>query len=492
MSRAAALDSWHADWSGLNVVVLGLGATGFAVADTLWELGANALVIDTAVSDEHRAMLDALGVEVAVVGSDAEVAERTIARDPDVVIVNDAISRWHPALVAAMAKGVPIWNDIELAWRVRDKTRIARWIAVTGTNGKTETANLTAHFLRESGVRAIPVGAAETPVLDAVRDPEGFDVFVVELSSVQLHWLPTSGLGALQPFASVCLNVANEHLEWHESADAYRAVKGKVFHNTEHAVFYNRGDALTEALVRDAEVIEGCEAIGFGLLVPDTGELGTIDGILVDRAFVPDRRNTAQELTTLDRLAERGLARPHTILNILAASGLALAAGASPESIANSLDAFPGEPHCDEVVAENAGITWINNSKATNPHAANASLLSYPSIVWIVGGTFGDEPIDDLIAAHASRIRGVIAIGTDRSIPKSALVRLAPSIPLVEITDGDVMTEAVAAAARIAEAGDTVLFAPAAGSLDQFVDYRDRGRRFVDAVTSYIGGDRGE
>ncbi|MEY4313227.1 MAG: hypothetical protein RLZZ319_736 [Actinomycetota bacterium] len=491
MSRAAGLDSWYADWKGLKTVVLGLGATGFSVADTLWELGAELLVVATTASDEHRAMLDALGIDVEVLATEAEATARVRDFAPDLVVVNDAIRPDHPVVRYAREHDAPVWNDIELAWRVRDKVTPARWIAVTGTNGKTTTVQLTAHFLRQAGIAVAPVGAAGTPVLDAVRDPSGFDVLVVELSSVQLHWLAVDGPGAIRPHLSACLNVADEHLDWHGSAEAYRAVKGKVFHNTERAVLYNRGDAVTEDLVREADVIDGCEAIGFGLLTPDTGELGTIEGILVDRAFVPDRRNTAQELTTLDRLAELGFATPHMILDILAAAGLAIASGASADAVANGLESFNREPHCGDVVAEHGGVTWVDDSKAVNPHAANVGLLSYPSIVWIVGGVFGDAPLDDLIHAHASRIRGIVAIGADRSIPRDLVARHAPSIAFVEVDDTDVMTAAVRAAAELATAGDTVLLAPAASSMDQFVDFADRGRQFRAAVAEFLGADRG-
>jgi UDP-N-acetylmuramoylalanine--D-glutamate ligase len=482
----AGLTSWNADWKGLKVLVVGMGVSGFSVADTLWELGCEPLVVTEAASVEHRAILDALGVRCVISSTPADMVEHANEFDPDLVIVSPGILPEHPVVSWAANKAIQVWSDIELAWRVRDKVAASEWVLITGTNGKTTTTQLTAHFLASAGFRVAAVGNIGVPVLDAVRDPNGFDYLVVEISSFQLHWLPTVGSGALRPIASACLNIADDHLDWHGSVAAYRAAKGAVYSNTRRAVFYSRVDPVTEQLVRDANVEEGCEAIGFGLQTPDTGELGTIDGLLVDRAFVADRRNHAQELTTIDHLAEIGFATPHMILNILAAAGLSLCVGATAEAIAEGLDTFEPDSHRCETVAEFGGITWVNDSKATNAHAANASLRSFPSIVWIVGGLFKGTHIDELVQAHASRIRAVIAIGEDRDEPRRVMAEWAPDVPFHEIDSADVMDEAVRVAASLAQPGDTVLLAPAAASMDQFTDYAERGRRFQSAVHAIV------
>ena len=486
MSRVAGLTSWNADWAGLKVLVVGLGVSGFSVADTLWELGCVPLVVTEGASVEHRAILDALGVRVVISPDTADMVAHADDFSPDLVIVSPGILPGHPVVAWAAEKNIPVWSDIELAWRVRDKVNASDWILITGTNGKTTTTQLTAHFLASAGFRVAAVGNIGVPVLDAVRDPTGFDYLVVELSSFQLHWLPTVGAGALHPVASACLNIADDHLDWHGSAEAYRAAKGAVYANTRRAVFYSRVDPVTEQLVRDANVDEGCEAIGFGLQTPDTGELGTVDGLLVDRAFIADRRNHAQELTTIDHLAEIGFATPHMILNILAAAGMALCVGATAEAIAAGLDTFEPDSHRCETVAEFGGITWVNDSKATNSHAANASLRSFPSIVWIVGGLFKGTHIDELVQAHASRLRTVIAIGVDRAEPRRVMEKWAPDVPFQEIDSVDVMAEAVRVAASVAQPGDTVLLAPAAASMDQFIDYAERGRQFHAAVRAIV------
>jgi len=487
MSRLSGLTSWNADWKGVKVLVVGLGVTGFSVADTLWELGCTTFVVTAGASDEHTTILDVIGVEYAITPDESEMVRLALAFAPDIIVVSPGIHPRHPIVAWAQSESLQIWSDIELAWRVRDKVLTAEWLLITGTNGKTTTTQLTAHFLESAGFRVAAVGNIGVPVLDAVRDPTGFEFLVVEISSFQLHWLPTVGEGALRPVVSACLNIAEDHLDWHGSAEAYRAAKGAVYHNTRKSVFYNRIDPVTEALVREATVEEGCEAIGFGLVTPDTGELGTIDGILVDRAFVPDRRNNAQELTTVDRLVELGFATPHMILNILAASGMALSVGATAGDVASGLDSFQLDHHRCETVCENGGVTWVDDSKATNAHAANASLRAFPSLVWIVGGMFKGTQIDELVQAHRSRLRAVVAIGIDRDEPRRVMAAWAPDVPFIEIETDDVMDAAVSAAALNASPGDTVLLAPAAASMDQFIDYADRGRQFQAAVRSHLG-----
>lgn len=486
MSRVADLTSWNADWKGLKVLVVGLGVSGFSVADTLWELGSEPLVVTEGSSVEHRAILDALGVRCIITPTAGDVVTNANDFAPDLVIVSPGIRPEHPVVAWAAGANTPVWSDIELAWRVRDKVKTSEWILITGTNGKTTTTQLVAHFLNTAGFRVAAVGNIGVPVLDAVREPTGFDYLVVEISSFQLHWLQTEGAGALRPIASACLNIADDHLDWHGSVEAYRAAKGAVYANTRKAVFYSRVDPVTEKLVRDANVDEGCEAIGFGFHTPDTGELGTVEGLLVDRAFIADRRNQAQELTTVDHLATIGLATPHMILNILAAAGLSLCAGATAEDVAAGLDTFEADSHRCETVAEHGGITWVNDSKATNSHAANASLRSFPSIVWIVGGLFKGTHIDELVQAHSSRLRAIIAIGVDRDEPRRATTEWAPNVPFHEIDSVDVMVAAVRVAASVAQPGDTVLLAPAAASMDQFVDYAERGRHFQAAVHEIV------
>lgn len=486
-ARVSALTSWHDDWSGVRVVVLGLGVSGFAAADTLAELGCAVTVLSRDADEERARILPVIGVELVVEADERAAREALLAREPELVIVSPGFAPEHPLLLAAQESGAELWGDVELAWRVRDKVRAAEWITITGTNGKTTTTQLTATMLLAAGTRVAPCGNIGTPVLDAVRDPAGFDVLVVELSSFQLHALPTTGPGALRPLASACLNLADDHLDWHGGPAAYAAAKAKVYANTRVACVYNLADAATRRMVEEADVVEGCRAIGFGADTPGPSDVGVVDDVLVDRAFLEERATTALELATLADLREAGLATPHGLANALAAAALARAAGAPPAAVRDGLRAFRVDAHRTERVTEADEVLWIDDSKATNAHAASASLSAYRSVVWIVGGLLKGVDLTPLVLQHRERLRAVILIGIERDALREAFARHAPALPLFEVEEHDterVMPAAVRLAASVAQAGDTVLLAPAAASMDQFDDYADRGRRFATAVTA--------
>ncbi|WP_167131585.1 UDP-N-acetylmuramoyl-L-alanine--D-glutamate ligase [Paramicrobacterium chengjingii] len=488
--RLVGLTSWHADWSGLRVVILGLGATGFSVADTLTELGADVLVVAESASDEYTRLVSVIGATLFT-GDLRHPPTEVIEHDPELIVASPGFSPHHPMIEWATAQMIPLWGDIELAWRVRDKVGTpAEWMLVTGTNGKTTTVQLTASIIAAAGHRVAPCGNIGVPVLDAVRDPQGFDVFVVELSSHQLHYLASTN-AAVSPHSAVCLNIANDHLEWHGTFDAYRDAKARVYENTRVACVYNKADAATRTMVENAEVVEGARAIGFDLGIPGPSDLGVVDGILCDRAFLDDRRSSALEIITLDELHAQGLAAPHVVANILAASALARAYGVPPETIKQALRGFSLDPHRIQLVLDHDGIRWINDSKATNPHAADASLTAFESVVWVLGGLLKGVDIGPLIARHASRLRGAVIIGTEQQAVTSALQRHAPDIPVIEVDPAEtetVMTRAVHAALGMAEPGDVVLLAPAAASLDQFTGYDQRGTYFAQAVNEIQGG----
>lgn len=486
------LTSWHADWASLRVAVFGLGVTGFAVADTLVELGAEVLVVAAGATAERADLISVIGARLVVEADDARVPEELAEFEPELVVVSPGYAPNHALVEWAIGRGIPIWGDIELAWRVRDKVApAAEWITVTGTNGKTTTTQLANHLLASAGHRTAAVGNIGLPALDAVRDPTGFDVLVVELSSFQLHWLRASGTGSLAPLASVCLNVAEDHYDWHGSPEAYAAAKATVYSNTKIACVYNIADVATRRMVEDAEVQEGCRAIGFGLGSPGRSELGLVGDIVVDRAFLDDRHTTALELTTHGELAEVGLASAHMVANVLAACALVRAFGVAPEAVRAGLASFRLDHHRIETVAVSEGIVWVDDSKATNPHAANAALASFGSVVWIVGGLLKGVDIGDLISTHSQRLTAAIVIGSDRSPVVAAFARHAPGVPVFEVESAetdDVMPEAVRLAAAVVRVGDVVLLAPAAASMDQFTDYGDRGTRFASAVREHLGG----
>lgn len=479
------------DWSGRRIGVLGLGVSGFAVADTLAELGAQATAIGQRIDDQRRALFEAVGVPVQVVADEDAEAAALAALAPDLVVTSPGYRPAHPAIVWAGDAGVPVWGEVDLAWTLRSwRAPEAKWLAVTGTNGKTSTVELTTAMCRAAGLRAIACGNIGTPVLDAVRDPQGWDVMVVELSSFQLHYADR-----LHPWASVCLNIADDHLDWHGSAAAYHAAKAKVYARTQCACVYNRDDPITERFVEDADVREGARAIGFGHGVPAPSELGIVDGVLVDRAFLAERAERALELVAVADLADHGLGAAHLVSDVLAAAALARSVEVPPAAVRVGALGFHPDAHRIQPVLEAHGVRWIDDSKATNPHAAHASLQAFDSVVWIVGGMLKGVDIDPLVRDNADRVRAAIVIGADETPVLEAFSRHAPSVPVIAIPDGDtgsVIGQAVAAAAAQAQPGDVVLLAPAAASWDQFDNYVQRGDLFAQAVHAQTGGNAGD
>jgi UDP-N-acetylmuramoylalanine--D-glutamate ligase len=484
------LTSWHSNWRDVRAVVFGLGVSGFSAADTLAELGAKTLVVAEKAEADLLDILDVIGVPHLTGETAKGVPQAVVEFAPDLIIVSPGIRPENELLVWAKASGVTIWVDIDLAWRLRDKTsRLAHWFTVTGTNGKTTTVQLLTAMLNQGGIKAEACGNIGKPILDAIRDPDGFDALVVELSSFQLHYL-----GEIIPFSSACLNLADDHLDWHGGFEAYKAAKAKVFENTVAACVYNVMDKSTESMVEDADVIEGARAIGFTLGIPTRSQIGYVEDILCDRAYLDDRANNALEIATLEDLGEIGVLTPHLMANAAAATALARSAGVDPEHIREAIRNFRLDGHRIELVAESNGVRWIDDSKATNPHAANASLASFDRVVWIVGGLLKGVDISDLVKRHKDKLAAAIVIGSDRSAVLEALAQNAPGVPVEEVfaQDGaEVMQSAVNAAAALAVDGDVVLLAPAAASMDQFKDYADRGNTFAKSVRNLIGGTNG-
>jgi UDP-N-acetylmuramoylalanine--D-glutamate ligase len=340
-------------------------------------------------------------------------------------------------------------------------------------------------MLLAAGVRAVACGNIGKPILDCIRDPAEFEVLVVELSSFQLHYLES-----IEPFSAVCLNVSEDHLDWHGSFEKYRSSKGRIYEGAKVACLYNLEDASTEVLVEAAAVRDGARAIGFGLGTPARSNVGYVDEYLVDRAFLEERADKALEIATLDDFAGMGVLTPHLLSNIAAATGLARSYGVPPAACRQALRNFRVSSHRIELVLEKDGVRYINDSKATNAHAASASLASFESSVWILGGQLKGVDISELIKQVAKKIRGAVIVGLDRTEIVAAFQKFAPNIPLVEIDGGDeVMNKAVTAASKLAEPGDTVVLAPAAASMDQFASYQDRGEQFVAAVLKIVGGE---
>jgi len=454
-------------YAGRHVLVAGAGVSGVAVTEALIERGAKVTVTDRA----GHAGLDALAERGALVLPDA--AE--IPPDTAQVVVSPGFRPDHPLVLAALAAGLEVFSEPELAWRLRSDGG-APWLAVTGTNGKTTTVTMLAAMLTAAGLRTVATGNIGYPLLSAVLDPDPYDVLAVELSSFQLHWS-----ARLAPAAGALLNLADDHLDWHGGFDAYADAKAALWRGS-------RDGAVAVGNVDDPRVAALLSAVpgrtvGFTLGAPAPGQLGLVEDILVDRAFGPDGPAHAVELGTAADVRPVGA---HNVANALAAAALARAHGVPAEAVADGLRGYTPEPHRNAFVASVGGVDWVDDSKATNPHAAAASLHAYPRIVWVAGGQLKGVDIDDLVREVGGRLAGAVLLGVDRAHIAAALARHAPDIPVVEVasTDDGAMTEVVAAAARLARPGDTVLLAPAAASLDMYASYARRGEAFAAAVAS--------
>ncbi|WP_314618209.1 UDP-N-acetylmuramoyl-L-alanine--D-glutamate ligase [Streptomyces stackebrandtii] len=462
------------DWNGKKVTVAGLGVSGIPAARVLHGLGAVVTVVNDGDDERSRAQaadLEAEGITVRL-GDGA-----TLPTGTELIVTTPGWRPDKPLFAAAAEAGVEVWGDVELAWRLRGPGA-APWLAVTGTNGKTTTVRMLASILEAAGLRTAAVGNIGVSLLDAVLGDEPYDVLAVELSSYQLHWAPS-----VRVHSAAVLNLAPDHLDWHGSMEAYAADKGRIYEGNQVACVYNVADKATEDLVVEADVEEGCRAIGFTLGTPGPSELGVVEGILVDRAFVENRQKNAQELA---EVADVQPPAPHNIANALAASALARAFGVDAKAVRDGLKAFRPDPHRIELVEEIEGVTYVDDSKATNTHAAEASLAAYDPIVWIAGGLAKGAIFDELVRKSAKRLRGAVLIGADRALIREALARHAPEVPVVDLgrTDTGAMSEAVREAARLARPGDTVLLAPACASMDMFTNYNKRGEAFADAVRS--------
>jgi UDP-N-acetylmuramoylalanine--D-glutamate ligase len=478
--NAGTLDR-HTPWDGVRAVVVGIGVSGFAAADTLTHLGAQVTVLAESADDRQReraTLLEMLGATVRIgVGATASLPDQPAV--PDLVVTSPGVPPTAPLIRTAVAHGVPVWGEVELAWRLRDPARPGAWLCVTGTNGKTTTVQMLDTILRAAGLRSVACGNVGLPVVEAVMDPEPYAVYAVELSSFQLHYTST-----MSAHSAAVLNVAEDHLDWYTGAHAmadYAADKGRIYHQVQQACVYNVADPVTEKLVRDADVAEGARAVGFTLGGPAVGMVGVVEDVLADRAFVDDRQHRAAELCTVADLAS---AAPHFVENALAAAALARSVGVPASAVRDGLRSFVPDGHRIADLGRVAEVRYVDDSKATNPHAAASSLQAYDTVVWVAGGLAKGATFDDLVERVRGRLRGVVLLGRDRGVIAEALSRHAPDVPVIEVAGDDtsVMDRVVGAAAGLALPGDTVLLAPGCASMDMFANYGVRGDAFAESV----------
>lgn len=441
-----------------TVIVLGGGVTGRPVVDFLAGRGARVVVVD----------------ENPDVAGTSRNLDEVALRQCAFVIVSPGWKPSHPWIKTIQSMAIEIISEIDLAWRAR--AEIApdqRWIGLTGTNGKTTTVQMAEAMLIASGIDARACGNVGDTVIEAVQS--GASILVLELSSFQLYWSKEFEL-----HCAAILNIAPDHLDWHLSLEAYAEAKFTIANRSENVI----------ANLDDLEVARRARSLAkrtffFTLNTPAEHQIGLVENLIVDRAFVSGDAEVLFELGDVTPTV------PHNVANAMAAAGLARSIGASAEAITRAMKDFTLDHHRLEVVLSKDGITWVDDSKATNPHAAQAALFSFERSVWIAGGLAKGAAMDELVESASSRIRAAILIGTDAPLIKEALERYAPEISIITINPSlkgrELMTEVVGQAKKLAIAGDAVLLAPACASMDQFRNYAERGELFAQTVREIIG-----
>ena len=447
-----------AQLAGKTVAVVGAGVTGASVIDYL--LGRNAKV---QLFDDRQLELSGLTARQGFRPDD----------EFDLAVISPGWRTDHPLILALRDRGVSILSELDLAWLIKEEIAPdQKWVALTGTNGKTTTIQMLDAIFRAAGVRGKCCGNVGEPVIGVMTQSEVPDVLALELSSFQIEW------SDLPKYVAVAiLNIAEDHLDWHGSFDSYANAKLKLLTQSAAAIL-NLDDpevALRTTAWNGVKVY-------YSLGTPNAGELGLTEELLIDRAFSaqPTHAEVIAELTDIQPTV------PHNVSNALAAAGLALSLNISHEDIREGLRSFRPDHHRLELIATFNEISFIDDSKATNPHATVASVLSFLSVIWIAGGLAKGASMDSLVKRAAPRVKAAILIGEDRELIAAALGKYAPQIPIYRVDkSGDVLTfmqEIVRKAIEIAEPGDTVLLAPACASMDQFSNYAERGNAFAEAV----------
>ena len=448
-------------------LILGAGVTGSAVANSLRSRGGLVTITDDNAQDALR--------------------PKTInLANFDAVVISPGWRQDHPLVAQVLSSNLHILNEIDLAWQIRSELAPQqKWLALTGTNGKTTTVEMVAKILQTAGLKAVACGNVGDTVIEAVDRENAYDYLVLELSSFQLHWAKQA-----QFVSAAILNIADDHLDWHGTFDAYADAKFSILERADIAIL----NADDEQVVLRANRFTS-RKVFFSLDTPAPGEIGVVEELLVDRAFVADPLEAAM----ICELKDITPTVPHNVSNALAAAALARTVDVSHEHIQKALQEFKPGRHRIETVYESNSVSWINDSKATNPHASSASLMSHLSVVWIAGGLAKGADMSSLVQRCKGRIKAAILIGADRQLIVDALQEHAPDIPRILVDapadysrrgDSNSLMEAVVSqAAKLVAPGDTVLMAPACASMDQFISYADRGDRFAAAVRKVVANE---
>ena len=455
-----------------EILVAGLGVTGAATAKALAKLGKQILVYE----EDNSAAMQNKANEMRLIAN-IEVTFTQPENLPKLIITSPGWKPDHPVLIRGLSSGCEVISEVEYAWRIdQESIKPKIWIGLTGTNGKTTTVSMAEAMFLADGKKAVACGNIGKTVIEVITGEDKVDYLIIELSSFQLHWSEKLCLDS-----AAILNIADDHLDWHGSFIEYLAAKKRITNGAKQIII-NRDDRHLNGI----EFKGDHKLVKFTLDAPRPGEVGVVEELLVDRAYVDD----PQEASVLAELSDINPQAPHNVANALAAMALARSCGVKVESISKGLRNFTPGHHRIEEVENSFGIRWINDSKATNPHAANASLAAFSSIVWIAGGLAKGADMEDLVKSKASRLKAVLLIGTDRELISDALTKHAPEIPKYLI-DGDspeeLMEKLIIKGMELAVSGDVVLLAPACASMDQFTSYAHRGDLFAEKVKQLLG-----
>ena len=435
---------------GGKTLIVGLGSTGRAVAEHLAQRHRSALVIDSRAAPPGLAGFDRACPDTPVV---LESLDPRWLVGVDEVVLSPGLPVDTPIVVAALGRGIPVVSDIELFARAAE----APVLAVTGSNGKSTVATLTARILAAQVICAPAGGNLGPPALELLRN-EDAEAYVLEISSFQMETTHS-----LWPLAAAVLNVSADHLDRHHSFERYAALKAKLLRSAEHAVFNWDDPVVREMGLRHARGIP-CSTRepmpgGYSIIVAN-------DGRWLARGLEP--LMPAAELTQSGR---------HGEANALAALALADVLGGELEPALDALRRFEGLPHRCAPVATVAGVVYVDDSKGTNVGATAAALESVSgAAVLIAGGLGKGTDFTPLAQVARGRLKAAVLLGETAPALAAALDGVCPIVTV------DTMRAAVARAAELADEGDTVLMSPACASQDMFEDYRERGNAFSAAV----------
>jgi len=433
-------------YSGKSAVVLGLGHSGEAAATLLSEEGARVTVLESndtpSIRDKARALTDK-GIGV-ILGSAAEMD----ATDYDVCILSPGIDPIVPLVQNVIRKDIPIIGELELAY----EECLCPVVAITGTNGKTTTTELTTAMLQGAGVRTIASGNIGLPFATAVRQSSSYDVMVLEVSSFQLETIRN-----FRPQVAAWLNLSPNHLDRYPGMEEYRAAKLRIFENQ------TADDYAVVNAVNDLPPLEA-RLLTFS---------ATVDADFTLREGIIHFRGEA----ILDQSQTR-LPGVHNAENLMAALAMGYALGVDFERMAQAVREYTAPPHRCEFVRDRRGVRWLNDSKATNLDSVEKAILSQNQpIVLIAGGKDKGFEFDPIAPLIHQRVRKAILIGEMKE-------RIAKSWHPVPCELAGTLQEAVALAAQEAREGEVVLFSPGTSSFDMFRNYGERGNVFKDAVNT--------